>query len=266
MKKKASFPPSPPPKTRLTRKKSVQIIQSRSQTRSRLQSGGSGSRNENDRISRILTACPLFEGISAEKTGKLLPCLSPRVRTYAKNSLVMDEGEECTRVGIVASGALDILRCDYWGNRSIAMRIEPGGLFAEAFAAGRVQKMPVSVAAAEKSEVILIDINRILGVCSSACEFHTALIKNMVFGIARKNIELMEKMEHLTGRTTRQKVLSYLASAARRQKTKTLTIPFNRQELADYLFVERSALSRELCRMRSEGIITFRKNTFQLEG
>jgi CRP-like cAMP-binding protein len=212
----------------------------------------------------FLARCPLFDGLGSKAIGALLECLSPVRRSYEKNSLALAEGEPCAAAGVVLSGLFRIVRDDYWGNRTIVAQIEPGGLFGEAFAAGGVQKMPLSVMAAEKSEALLFDLDRILRPCASACAFHRGLIKNMVSLLARKNIALIEKIEHLTQRSTRAKALSYLSSVAKQQKSSVLEIPFNRQELADYLAVERSALSAELCRMRGEGLLEFRKNRFRI--
>ena len=212
----------------------------------------------------FLARCSLFDGMVPEAIAALLGCLRPVRRSYEKNSLALAEGEPCTSVGVVLAGLFRVVRDDYWGNRTIVAQIAPGGLFGESFAAGGVQKMPLSVMAAEKSEALLFDLDRILRLCSSACAFHSGLIKNMVSLLARKNIALIEKIEHLTQRSTRAKALSYLSSIAKQQKRGVLEIPFNRQELADYLAVERSALSAELCRMRGEGLLEFRKNRFRI--
>jgi CRP-like cAMP-binding protein len=207
---------------------------------------------------------PLFEGIPAGAMETLFACLMPRRKRFEKNALVLREGEEPRFAGIVLSGGLHILRDDYWGNRTLVARVEPGDLFAEAFVCGGVKRLPVSVAAAEPSEALFLEVNRVMGICSSACAAHNALIKNMLAILARKNIGLMEKLECVTQRSTRSKILSYLSALARREKKPVITIPFNRQELADYLSVERSALSAELGRMRDEGLLDFHKNQFQL--
>jgi CRP-like cAMP-binding protein len=180
-------------------------------------------------------------------------------------------------IGVVLSGALHILQDDFWGNRAILARAEPGELFGEAFSCGGVKKLPVSVQAVEQSEVLLIDLSRIITTCSSACVFHRDLIKNTLQDMARKNIALIKKMEHITRRTTREKLLSYLSSQAQQllatptlvgkfpaQGSTAFTIPFNRQELAEYLSVDRSAMSAELGKMQGEGLIRFNKNRFEL--
>jgi CRP-like cAMP-binding protein len=212
----------------------------------------------------VLSKCPLFDAIGDPEKEKLLDCLSARRKKYAKNSTVFMEGDESRSVGIVLSGFLHIVQDDYWGNRDIIAGIEPGELFGEAFSCGGVKKLPVGVIAVEQSEILLVDINKILTTCSAACVFHGTIIRNMVRVLAQKNIGLMKKIEHITRRSTREKLLSYLSSQARQAKSGPFEIPFNRQELAEYLAVDRSAMSAELCRMRDAGMIRFNKNRFEI--
>jgi CRP-like cAMP-binding protein len=210
----------------------------------------------------VLSRCRLFEGIEPKTIAALLGCIRHSEKKYRRNSFVLLEDDKPKSIGIVLSGLLHIVRDDYWGNRDIVSVVEPGELFAEAFVCGGAEKLPVSVIAAEPSEIMRLDFTRITTVCSSACAFHTRLIQNMISTLAQKNIQLMEKIECLGRRSTRSKVLSYLSACAKRQKSGDVEIPFNRQELADYLSVDRSALSAELCRMRDEGLLTFHKNKF----
>jgi CRP-like cAMP-binding protein len=212
----------------------------------------------------ILFRSYLFEGLAPGEIEKLLDCLSARARKFEKDEYIFMEGDEISSVGIVLSGAVHVVQDDYWGNRAIVARIAPGDLFAEAFSCGGIEKLPVSVIAAEKTEVLLINFKKIIATCPSACSFHAKLISNMVGELARKNIRLMKKMEHITRRTTRDKLLSYLGARARQAKNKAFQIPFNREELAEYLSVDRSAMSAELCRMRDEGILSFHKNSFEI--
>jgi CRP-like cAMP-binding protein len=212
----------------------------------------------------VLVRCPLFEGLTLETIDTLLGCITPSYKTYQKSAWVLMEGEELTCIGVVLSGVLHTIHDDYWGNRTIVSRIEPGNLFGESFICGGIKESPVSIIAVETSEILLLDFNRILGICSSACAFHSRLIKNMISNLAQKNMGLMEKIEYITQRNTRSKLLSYLSNLAKRGRSAVIEIPFNRQELADYLSVERSALSAELCRMRDEGLLAFHKNKFQI--
>jgi CRP-like cAMP-binding protein len=212
----------------------------------------------------LLTRSALFEGIRGQELDRLLGCIPSRHKKIEKNGYVFMAGTEPVWMGILLSGALLITRDDFWGNRSIVARIEAGEIFGEAFALGEAKKIPLSVTAAEKSEVLLLDGGHIITACSSRCPCHTRLIKNMIQILALKNSVLVKKMELLTRRSTREKLLSYLSAESRLSKRSAFTIPFNRQELADYLSVDRSAMSAELCRMRDAGLIRFHKNYFEL--
>lgn len=208
--------------------------------------------------------CPLFTDISDNQLETLLNCLTAVLKTYSKDEFIFMAENKASSVGVVLSGGVYVIQEDFWGNRTIIAHIEQVGMFGEAFSCAGTDKLPVSVVAVENSEVMLIDYRKIVTSCSSACVFHTQLIKNMLRIIAEKNIMLTRKMEHLSKRTTREKLLSYLSSQAVRLKSGTLQIPFNRQELADYLCVDRSALSRELGLMQNEGLIRYDKNCFEL--
>jgi CRP-like cAMP-binding protein len=212
----------------------------------------------------LLTRSSLFEGISGPEIERLLDCIPARHKKIEKNGTVFMAGAEPVWAGVLLSGTLLVVRDDFWGNRSIVTRIEAGEIFGEAFALGGIKKMPLSVRAAEKSEVLLLDGGHIITICSSRCPYHARLVKNMVRILALKNSVLVKKMELLTRRGTREKLLSYLSAEARLAKSSAFVIPFNRQELADYLSVDRSAMSAELCRMRNAGLIRFHKNNFEL--
>ena len=217
-----------------------------------------------DKHSEIIEICPLFAGISASDLRALMGCLTAIRREYAKNDFVFSTGDDAEHVGIVLSGSVHVLQEDYWGNRVILAHIEPGGLFGEAFSCAEADSLPVSVLAAEKSEILLLDYKRIATTCSSSCSFHTALIKNMMKILARKNIMLTQKMEIITHRTTRARLMAYLSSQAVNACGNRFTIPFNRQQLADYLSVERSAMSAELSKMQAEGLIRTTRSEFEL--
>ena len=211
-----------------------------------------------------LKKCPLFANINDAELRPLLACLASVQRSYKKNTFVFAAGEEVRSVGVVLSGSVHVLQEDYWGGRSILARVETGGLFGEAFSCAQTQHLPVSVIAAAKSEVLLVDYKRIVGTCSSACAFHTTLIKNMMKLLAEKNILLTQKMEIITHRTTRERILAYLSEQAVAAQSNRFTIPFNRQQLADYLSVDRSAMSAELSRMQADGLLCTTRSEFEL--
>ena len=212
----------------------------------------------------ILNVCPLFCNIQKNDIQKLIACLSAVKKQFKKNTFIFAPEKKADSIGIVLSGSADILREDYWGNRVILARIEPGGLFGEAFSCAQVEKLPVSVNAVEDSDILLINCGRILTPCASVCEFHAGLVKNLVRILANKNILLTQKLEHVTQRTTREKLLSYLSEQVNIKKSNIFDIPFNRQELADYLAIDRSAMSFELSKMQNENLLRFKRNHFEL--
>ncbi|MDR0877782.1 MAG: Crp/Fnr family transcriptional regulator [Treponema sp.] len=212
----------------------------------------------------FLINCPLFAGIKLGELDNLISCLGGRKKKYPKDAYIFMADETPRNFGIVLSGSVLVVQDNFWGNRSILERIESNGLFGAAFALGGFEKLPVSVIAAEDSEVYLIDGSRITQTCQSACTFHNRLIRNLMGNLAKRNALLIQKMEHITQRTTREKLLSYLSSQALEHKSNSFEIPFDRQELADYLSLDRSAMSSELGHMRDEGLLSFHKNQFTL--
>lgn len=207
---------------------------------------------------------PLFFEISAQEMKSLLQCLNARTKTYAKDEIIFLAGDEATDIGLVLTGSVQVVKEDFFGNRTIIAQATKGELFAEAFSCTQDKVLEVSAIAMEKSEIMLIDYQRIITTCPSSCTFHTRLIKNMLGILAQKNIQLNRKIEHTSKRTTREKLMSYLMEQAKKANSNRFHIPFDRQELADYLCVERSAMSAELGRMRDEGLLSFKKNQFEL--
>lgn len=214
---------------------------------------------------KILTSCALFKGISEQDIRTALDCLGGIRREYQKDELIFTAGQQAEGVGIVLSGSVYVIQEDFWGNRSILAHVTAGGLFGEAFACAQAEMLPISVLACEKTKILLVDYHRIVSVCSKSCSFHSRLIENMLQVLAAKNIFLTNRMEHLSRRTTREKLLSYLSGEAIRQGGAAIQAPFSRQELADYLAVDRSALSRELGRMEADGLLEYSRNAFILK-
>ena len=173
-------------------------------------------------------------------------------------------GQHIARFGIVLSGQVQVVQDDYYGNRSILAHIGPGNLFGESFANGDIETLPVSVIATADSELLFIDCHKLASPCSRACVFHGKLIHNMLRIVSMKNVVLTQKLEFTSKRTTREKLLSYLSFEAQKTGGSSFLIPYNRQELADYLFVDRSAMSAELSKLRNDGILKFDKNRFEL--
>lgn len=211
----------------------------------------------------ILQSTALFNGIETFDLESLLSCLSAKVARYKKGQTVFFNGESIECFGIVLSGQVQVIQEDYYGNRSILSNIGRGNLFGESFAFAEVKMLPVSVIATTESELLFINSHRLTVLCTNACEFHSKLIENMLNIVSRKNVALMQKIEFTSKRTTREKLLAYLSAEARKAGSSCFTIPFNRQELADYLSVERSAMSAELSKLRNEGVVNFHKNQFE---
>ncbi len=207
----------------------------------------------------------LFNGISEGELKPLLACLAPVFSRYQKGASVLLPGETPTRFGILLSGEVRIVKEDYFGNRCILSSVGPGDLFAETFVFSEAKALPVGVVAAADSEALFIDGHRVVSPCKNTCAYHSRLIFNLLSIVSVKNVELTEKIEHTSRKTTREKLLSYLSAQAEKAGSSAFTIPFDRQALADYLGVERSAMSAELGRLRDEGVLSFHKNAFELK-
>ena len=206
----------------------------------------------------------LFRGIAAEDIRTLLRCLHPVRRAYDKGALIWREGERTHAAGLVLHGRVQILRDDFWGNRSILGEAGAGDLFGEVYACTPDARLTVSVLAAAACEVLFVEIEQLLTACSRSCPFHTRLIQNLMQVMAGKNLMLSRKIDHISRRTTREKLLAYLSDQAEAHGASTFEIPFNRQQLADYLSVDRSALSQELGKMKRDGLLDFTRSRFTL--
>ena len=212
----------------------------------------------------ILKNTQLFSGASDEDIEAMLGCLQARLCTYKKGEYVLREGERIERLMMLVKGELHIQRDDYWGNRSIISMVGVGEMFGEAYAAPESGPLLNDVLAVEDSAVIFLDIGKLLTVCPNGCKFHAMAVKNLFFAISEKNRKLVRKLGYMSRRTTREKLIAYLSEEAKRQNSGAFSIPFNRQQLADFLSVDRSAMSNELCRLRDDGLIEFEKNRFRL--
>ncbi len=206
----------------------------------------------------------LFAGIKEEELEQVISCFDIRLSYYDRDQFVVHQGERAKGVGLVISGRLHIVREDFLGNREILTEVGPGDIFDEVYAVLADEYQSIAVAAVQQAEVAFFSMEKMLTTCSSNCTFHNIIIKNMLRAMAQKNLMLTRKMAHLSRKSIREKLVSYLSDESSRQGKREIVIPFNRQQLADYLSVERSALSRELSKMRDEGMIEFYKNRFIL--
>ena len=199
----------------------------------------------------VLQKSRLFQGMSPEEINGVLGCMAAKEQCYEKGSFIVNQGDRMTQLYVVVKGMVHIIKSDYWGNQTIMSEAGPGEIFGEAYAC-----------AVEDTAVYRLDVHKILTVCPSSCACHNRMITNLVSAMAQKNILLTEKIEHMSQRTTRKKLLSYLSAQAQKTGKVSFTIPFNRQELADYLSVDRSAMSAELSRLKEENILDYHKNYF----
>lgn len=213
---------------------------------------------------KILKKSQLFSGVAEDEIETMLDCLSAELRTYQKGSYVLHQGEYLHHITVLVAGSLLIQKDDFWGNRSIVNKINVGEMFGEAYVAPGSEALLNDVIATEDSTIIFFDVHKILTTCSSACRFHAMVIQNLFYAISVKNRSLVQKLGHMSKRTTREKLLSYLSEQAKKQGTSSFEVPFNRQQLADFLSVDRSAMSNELCKLRDEGLLSFERNRFQL--
>lgn len=207
---------------------------------------------------------PLFGGIRKEDMGAMLSCTGYHISQYSKGQVIALENEKIRHVGIVLSGAVDMVKEDIWGNKTLLARIGKEELFGESFACCEDNLSLVTFLAPEDTRVLFIPFHRIMHTCSMACEFHHKLVENMVGIIAGKNRELMKKVEVVSRKTLREKILAYLSHQSQGAHSRYFEIPLSRQELAQYLCADRTALSRELAGMKAEGLIDFDKNMFRI--
>ena len=212
----------------------------------------------------LLQTVPLFGGIERDKLAALFACVGAKKETYQKGEFISLSGDTLKNIGIVLTGQVQIIKEDVFGNRAILNNLDKGSVFGESFVCGGNYALTISIQANENASVLFLAFDRIMNMCPSACDFHNALIKNMVTMVARKNVKLLERLEISTKRTLREKILTYLSLLAQEQNSLTVTSPLGRVDFADFLSVDRSALTRELNRMKEEQLISFDKNIFTL--
>lgn len=213
----------------------------------------------------VLRSSPLFFGISAEEASAMLSCLQAEKKDFPKEAFLLRAGDTAESIGLILSGSILVVQEDIWGNRNILSKAGPGQTFAAAYACAPGSVLNVNVFAETPVTALFLNVKRILNVCPSACTYHSRIIRNLLSDLAEKNLRFSEKLTHMSQRTTRDKLMSYLSAEAQRLGTYEFDIPFSRQQLADYLGVERSGLSLELGKMRSEELLDFHKNHFALK-
>ena len=211
----------------------------------------------------ILTECALFHGLREAQIREMLPCLSARQSRFRRGQFLLRAGDRVAFAGILLSGEAEVLQEDFWGNRNLLAAVGPGDLFAEAFACAHAVS-PVSVLCKTDGSVLYLNVRAVFSPCEKACAQHKALSQNLIRVLAEKNMQLNEKAGFLSQRTTREKLLAYLSAQARRAGSASFRIPFDRQQLADFLSVNRSAMSAELSNMQRDGLLRTDRSCFTL--
>ena len=211
---------------------------------------------------KFLSKTLLFRGNTEEEIKAMLSCLGAEQKHDIKGSTVYHAGEPVDAIGLVLSGRVQIENDDHWGNKSLLDSVGEGMIFAETYACIPGEPMQVSVTASENSEILFLNAARVLQTCPGACEYHGRLIRNLLTISAQKNLILSRRIFHTSPKSIRGRLLSYLSFQASSQGSSEFTIPFNRQQLADYLSVDRSALSNELGKMQKDGLLKVNKNHF----
>jgi len=206
----------------------------------------------------------LFSGLSDEEIEQLYACLAARKRTFKRESFVFHASDEVRSVYLILSGSMHIITEDFWGNRTLVETLPTHTLFGEAYVLAEAKEHLVSVIAAEDSVVLEFNLSCLFERCAKQCRTHNKIIKNTMRILSEKIIRLTEKLEHIVHRSMREKILSYLSKYAEKTQSNAFDIPYTRQQLADYLSVERTALSHELSRLAAAGIIKYKKNHFEL--
>lgn len=212
----------------------------------------------------FLSNTALFRGATAEEIESMLNCLDASVSTYEKGQAVYRLGQAVEQIGLVLSGSVNIENDDLWGNRTILAHIDAGHIFADSYSCIPGEPLLVNVVASCRTEVLFLNTSKILQVCPCSCGHHHLLVKNLLRISAQKNLQLSRRILYTSSKTIRGRLMMYFSDLVKQAGCYTVTTPFNRQQLADYLSLDRSAMSNELSKMRRDGILTYEKNTFHL--
>ena len=211
-----------------------------------------------------LKEIPFFEGIREDELNNMLQCLDVRVKDYKKGEMIFHEGDEARYVGLILKGSVQVVRDDFYGKRNILATLKEKQLFAESYACSDLEYLPVGVYAKQNCTIMLMDVRRMIRTCTNNCVFHTRLINNLLKHVVEKTLMLNQKIEYMSKKTTKEKIMAYLLTKAKENKNNSFHIELDRQTLADYLGVERSAMSAEISKLKKEGFINVHKNHFEI--
>lgn len=212
----------------------------------------------------ILRDSPLFTGLSDKEILNMVSCMSARITKHEKGSIILRRGDVLSWFGLVLSGNIHMIMEDFWGNRAILQLMEPSDIFGAMYACVRTERLDYDAICVDDVVLLEMDGHKAFNVCTTPCSSHNTYIRNLLEVLAEENLRLTHKVAHISQRTTKDKLLSYLSEQAQKVHNNRFEIPLNRQQLADYLSVDRSAMSNELSKLRDAGIIEFKKNKFVL--
>lgn len=217
-----------------------------------------------DKYYNLLKRTPVFSGMDEDEIRGIVGKCSKGIRHYMPGEYILHSGDVTGSMGILLSAKAIVIKEDAWGNRNIMAKIGTGQIFAESFACASGKELDVSVVAEGECDVLFLNMGEILSEEADVNSAHIRLIRNIIYELANKNLNFNEKLSHMSCRSTKEKVISYLSSVSKKCKSFEFDIPFDRQQLADYLSVERSALSAQLSELKKDGILDYRKNHFVL--
>ena len=212
----------------------------------------------------VLKSSAFFSGMSGDEILAALNCVSAKSIKATKDEYILRSGDTTENMGLLLSGSVLIVQEDLWGHRNIMTKITPGGFFAEPFAILPDAVLNISIVASEDCELLFLNLRKMLTVCPSACQHHNKLIQNLVAVLSKKILLFNDKITHMSKRSTGDKIMSYLSAESVRQDSLEFDIPFNRQQLADYLCVDRAAMSVEISKLQKAGLLETQRNHFKL--
>lgn len=215
-------------------------------------------------VTTDLSKIDLFEGLDKAQIEAMLPCLGVREVSFGEGTEIIELGARLSEVGALTEGKAAVFQVNSRGEKTLTKTLKPGDLFGETFICAGIPDSPVSVVAETECTVLFIHFNHLLTGCANACTFHSRAIQNLIKMLAKRTITLDQKVEVLTKRTTREKLITYLEMLQEEQGNEIIEVPINRGKLADYLSVDRSAMSREIGKLCSEGVIECDHNRFRI--
>ena len=208
---------------------------------------------------------PIFFGMKEDELKGLLECFNARIRNYDEGEVIIRQGDIINNIYLILEGSVNIEKDSYWGRRIIVSRLGVNNNIALSFVASKNITSGIDAIAIGKTKLLILNYEKCTSMCQNACTRHKVLINNLFEILSKENIELLQKIENISQKTIREKLLTYFSNEARKNKSNIFEIPFNRQDLADYLNIDRSAMSFELSKMQKEGLIKFEKNKFILK-